>query len=82
MVWSSSRDHAARGGRRFGSSGSADKKAPSGSLGLGRALASRFQRLRTASSERPGSRPAMVRHFCPSSATPLPTISTAIVSIY
>eukprot|EP00964_Phaeocystis_antarctica_P000955 scaffold548_cov64-Phaeocystis_antarctica.AAC.4 len=73
MVWSSFRDHAVRGGCRFGSSCSADKEAPPRSLGLGPALASRFQRLRTASSERPGSRPAMARHFCPSSATPLPT---------
>ena len=47
MVWSSSRDHTVRGGRRFGSRGSADKEVPSGSFGLGRALASRFQRLRT-----------------------------------
>eukprot|EP00964_Phaeocystis_antarctica_P154530 scaffold123264_cov62-Phaeocystis_antarctica.AAC.1 len=69
MVWSSSRDHAVRGGRRFESPCSADKEASPGSLGLGPALASRFQRLRTASSERPGSRPAMTRHFCPSSAT-------------
>ena len=51
----------------------AAKEARLGSLGLGCALASRFQRLRTASSEWPGSRPAMTRHFCPSSATPLPT---------
>eukprot|EP00964_Phaeocystis_antarctica_P053979 scaffold31711_cov59-Phaeocystis_antarctica.AAC.2 len=74
MVWSSFRDHAMRRGScRFSSPCSADKEVPPGSLGLGPALASRFQWLRTASSERPGSRPAMARHFCPSSATPLPT---------
>eukprot|EP00964_Phaeocystis_antarctica_P025214 scaffold14153_cov61-Phaeocystis_antarctica.AAC.3 len=73
MVWSSSKDHAVRGGCRFSLPCSADKEVPPRSLGLGPALASRFQRLRTASSERPGSRPAMARHFCPSSATPLPT---------
>merc|ERR1719440_2514472 len=67
-----------RGAAGFGGGG-AETSPPSAAAAAASSFFSRFHRLRTASSERPGSIAAILRHLQPWRATPLRIVSSSAV---